>query len=355
MKIGFDAKRLLFNSTGLGNYSRRWVEALIPQKSIEIELYAPREGKFMSLPVKFPGNTQSKRPASLWRVYGMGKAAENNGCAVFHGLSNEIPFDKPKIPMVCTIHDVIFKEFPHFYGLVDRQIYECKTRNACSRAAAIIVTSQTTKEQLLRFYPVQESRIQVIYQSIEPRFAQTPWCADTLKPYLLYYSSFNPRKNQIKLLQSFAKIAKHSDFDLVLAGQGRGLYEMQEEVLRLKLSDNVRVVVSPNNDEIINLLSKSSGFIYPSLQEGFGIPLVEAAHMGVPMAVSDIPIFRELSGNVAAAYFDPRKLEEMSEAMTTLFKVSQDSTFSKDRYHEIIEKTQDRIMVESALRVYHAL
>lgn len=352
MKIGFDAKRLLFNSTGLGNYSRRWVEALIPHKSVEIELYAPRNGNFMSLPVKFPGNTNSQRPASFWRVYGMGKAAESNGCAVFHGLSNEIPFDKPKIPMVCTIHDVIFKEFPHFYGVVDRHIYDWKTRNACNRAAAIIVTSQTTKEQLLRFYPVQESRIHVIYQSIESRFAQTDWCADRQNPYLLYYSSFNPRKNQIKLIQSFAKIAKQVDFNLVIAGKGRSLQDIEQEVSRFKLDNKVRIIASPNNDEIINLLAKSSGFIYPSLQEGFGIPLVEAAHMGVPMSVSDIPIFRELSGNVAAAYFDPSNLEEMSEAMIALFKESQDPAFSKDRYHEIIEKTQSNNMVESALRLY---
>ena len=355
MKIGFDAKRLLFNSTGLGNYSRRWVEALIPHKSIELELYAPRDGEFMSLPVKFPDNTNSRFPAALWRVYGMGKAAEANGCDCFHGLSNEIPFDKPKIPMVCTIHDVIFKEFPHFYGVVDRQIYEWKTRNACNRAAAIIVTSQTTKEQLLRFYSVQESRIHVIYQSIEPRFALTAWHADLQKPYLLYYSSFNPRKNQIKLIQSFEKIAKQVDFDLVIAGQGRGLQEIQQEVHRLKLVDRIKIIVSPSNDELLNLLSKSSGFIYPSLQEGFGIPLVEAAHLGVPMAVSDIPIFRELSGNVAAAYFDPNKLEEMAAAMITLFKVSQDQSFSKDRYREIIDKTESKHMVEAALRVYHSV
>lgn len=357
MKIGFDAKRLFFNSTGLGNYSRQWVEALLrSSKEVECHLYASRYAKFDNLEAHTPLFKKNPNQKSLldvyWRTYKMGQQAENDGCEIFHGLSNEIPMGKSTIPRICTIHDVIFKEYPAYYPWIDRQLYDFKTRFACNNSEALIVTSETTKQELQKYYSINERKIHVIYQSVDSRFVNATWKPNREKPYILYYSSFNLRKNQIKLIESFAKIANKTPYTLILAGKGREKEAILATIRRLGLEGRVSVIESPNNDEILDLLVKSSGFIYPSLQEGFGIPLVEAANIGIPMAVSDIPIFRELSGNSALAYFNPNEIDDMASG---LLKLVMAERFDVTDYSGLIEKTNSKRMLESALNVYRSV
>ena len=358
MKIGFDAKRLLFNPTGLGNYSRQWVEAFMNYSSFELELYAPKPNDFLGLKVHHPHKTTSFFSGihgNFWRTFQLGKEAEKNGCDIFHGLSNEIPVGKLNIPRICTIHDVIFKEFPDYYNAIDRFIYNNKTSYACSHADAIIVTSETTKNELLKYYDVNESKIHVVYQSIHSRYCEANWNPQLENPYLLYYSSFNPRKNQLQLIRSFADIANKCDFDLKIAGNGRDYHVIKQLIVDLKLTNRVNLIQSPNDDELLQLLIKSSGFVYPSLQEGFGIPLVEAANVGVPMIVSDIPIFRELSSNSALSYFDPRSQSDLSSSLLKLIAYTKENKGGSFDFKELIEKTSAANMVKKALEVYESV
>ena len=358
MKIGFDSKRLLFNQTGLGNYSRQWVEALLSFNSIELELYAPDYGKFHDITVISPEIRQNFLNGlykGFWRSFQMGKVAQNNGCDIFHGLSNEIPIGKIQIPRICTIHDVIFKEYPDYYSPIDRSVYNYKTRYACTNAEAIIVTSETTKLELLKYYDVNESKIHVVYQSINPRFKEVNWDPQTENPYFLYYSSFNPRKNQLQLIRAFADIVNSCDFNLIIAGNGRDFNAIKQLIDELSLTERVFINQSPSDDEIIQLLVKSSGFVYPSLQEGFGIPLVEAANVGVPIIVSDIPIFRELSSNSALDYFDPRSQWEMSKSLLKLIEFNNSKQKSVFDFKELIGNTNSENMAKKAIEIYKSV
>lgn len=356
MKIGFDAKRLFFNSTGLGNYSRQWVEALSHINEVECHLYASKSAKFGDLSVHTPNFKKNSHQKSLfdgyWRTYKMGAQSQSDGCQIFHGLSNEIPMGKLSIPRVCTIHDVVFKEFSNHYPRIDRHLYDFKTRFACKHADALIVTSETTKHELQKYYTVDGSKVHVIYQTIDARFSEASWTPNRENPYLLYYSSFNLRKNQIKLIESFATIANNTHYNLLLAGQGREKSAILTAIKGLGMENRIKVIESPSNDELIKLLRCSSGFVYPSLQEGFGIPLVEAANVGVPMAVSDIPIFRELSENSALEYFNPNDIDDMASGVLKLCK--SESTIIPN-YKSLIEKTSANHMLESAMKVYRSL
>ena len=357
MKIGFDAKRLFFNSTGLGNYSRQWVEALMGSNhAVECHLYASRYAKFENLTAHTPDFKKNPNQKSLldsfWRTYKMGLQAESDGCEIFHGLSNEIPMGKSNIPRVCTIHDVIFKEFPKYYSWIDRQLYDLKTGFACKNAEALIVTSETTKRELQKYYSVDEGKIHVIYQTVDSRFTNASWAPNLENPYILYYSSFNLRKNHLKLIESFAKIANETSYNLILAGKGREKDSILATIQRLGMERRIILTESPTNDELLNLLVYSSGFIYPSLQEGFGIPLVEAANVGIPMVVSDIPIFRELSGNAALAYFNPNDIDDIASGILKLTKAENSGTTD---YSDLLNKTNIENMLTSALNVYRSL
>ena len=142
MKIGFDAKRYYHNQTGLGNYSRTLVNGLkklFPEN--EYVLYD--EG-------------------ALTRTFSLGKKAAKDGCDIYHGLSNEIPFDLSagKRPAsIVTIHDVAWLTFPDMYHWADRKIYNWKYGSSCRRADQVLAISESTKRDVIRFYGVQEEKV----------------------------------------------------------------------------------------------------------------------------------------------------------------------------------------------------
>ena len=108
MRIGFDAKRFFQNASGLGNYSRKLIADLHQfQPNLELKLFVPKNVENTSESIVYPN-----RFSKIWRVYGMGKSMIQEKLDVFHGLSNELPFDVPQnIKKIVTIHDVIFKQF----------------------------------------------------------------------------------------------------------------------------------------------------------------------------------------------------------------------------------------------------
>lgn len=348
MHIGFDAKRYFYNRTGLGNYSRSWINQIhAADPSLNITLFTPQSKTEINshLPVVFGGNL-------FWRTKGMGEAALRNGCDLFHGLSNEIPVDL-KIPAICTIHDVIFKEIPSQYAWFDRQIYHRKTAFACKNSAAIITTSQTTSERLKHYYKVPDHKLFTIYQSVKPEFENIKWSPKTDAPYLIYHSSFNLRKNHKNLIEAFAKIATNHSMNLVLAGSG-DVKLLQKQINQLGLQERVSIVLNPSDEALIDLLQGASGFVYPSFQEGFGIPLVEAAYIGMPMVVSDIDVFQELSNAQALHYFNPYEVKSIADGLEHLIQYVNTSAEAIN-YKATKSKTNSQKMVKEALEIYSSV
>jgi hypothetical protein len=161
MFIGFDAKRVFNNRTGLGNYSRillRDLHALqsppqmalfTPKVSLEHDFLLHQQGVKRVLP-----KAGFKHFGSIWRSYKLAKEANFLGVNVFHGLSNELPqgLEKYKIPSVVTIHDLIFLERPELYAAADRLIYKHKFEQACKRANLVLATSEATKRDILKHF-----------------------------------------------------------------------------------------------------------------------------------------------------------------------------------------------------------
>src|SRR5688572_16701041 len=161
MKIAFDAKRALNNSTGLGNHARILLNALMrdfPEN--EYLLFSPkaRDEFFHQLngnfKIIFPEAKLQKVFHPLWRSFGINQRLEKEKPNVYHGLSNEIPIRNPKsgIRNVVTIHDFIFLKHTEQYPFFDRQIYKLKTKYAANHADKIIAVSNETKNDLMEFY-----------------------------------------------------------------------------------------------------------------------------------------------------------------------------------------------------------
>ena len=171
MKIGFDAKRAFINRSGLGNYSRDIIRSLhdfypdnnyllfTPEKNFEL-----LEEKYCQNVISPKANTKIGK--SYWRSFQLGRLIEENKPDIFHGLSNELPFDinKTKALKVVTIHDLIFIKFPQLYSYADRKIYHQKFYKSCLKADKIVATSNQTKNDIIKYFGISQNKIEVVYK-----------------------------------------------------------------------------------------------------------------------------------------------------------------------------------------------
>jgi glycosyltransferase involved in cell wall biosynthesis len=358
MNIGFEAKRFFTNNTGLGNYSRFVIRALstyfpgnqyhlyTPRNPVHIDTLDLLESK--NIRVFTPGKWHNLfHTTSIWRSWGISKEPSVVDLQVFHGLSQELPFNlPPKIKKITTVHDLIFYRYPEFYKAIDAAIYRKKLIFACRTADKIIAVSQQTKSDLQEFLNIDESKIEIIYQGSHPNFKrQVPLeeieaVAKKYKlpdDYLLSVGTIERRKNLLVVIKALSLIPKENRIPLVILGKPT---EYCREVLtaarRLKVLDSI---VFPQNvpfHEFPAIYQKAKLFIYPSLFEGFGIPLVEAIESRVPVITSFGSCFSEAAGP-SSIFVDPHNEEALAFEIN---KVLLDSALAKSMVSGSLEYIQ---------------
>jgi len=357
MKIGFDAKRYFHNNTGLGNYSRVLVNALckdFPEHAYY--LFDKRPNVY-----NHPENAQIVAPSGngfLWREKGIIKDIASAGLDVFHGLSNELPFGNypSSLKKIVTLHDAIFKSFPEHYKWMDRSIYDFKTRHAVKIADAIIATSQATANDLIKYYNADAKRIVVVYQSCGP-LHQLHYPVEAVQdfktakglnaPYLLYVSSFQTRKNHLPLIKAFAAL-KNKNIQLVLAGRKGETYEACVALIKnLGIEKLVNLFDDISAEELPLLYRGAQGFVYPSMIEGFGIPLIEATYAGLPMAVNNIAVFKEIAPE-GTLYFDTNNEASMLNALQQLVEKGE----NKVEYEEHLKQFDEAGISKRVVQIY---
>lgn len=349
MKIGFDAKRLFNNFTGLGNHSRTTIDILTAEfPEHEYYLYTPKVRlNGVTLPYLGKKGCHTIQPhgiirGSAWRAFGLVNDMKRDGITLFHGLSNELPADifHSGIPSVVTIHDVAFRTFPDMYHWHDRQIYNNKWKYASSRADRIIAISECTKRDVMEFYDVPEHKIDVVYQPVNSQY-YTPLAREDNSPYMLYAGSVNSRKNLLGIVKAMELLPSDLQMPLVVVGGG-GSYK--QEVKRYIAEHNMeKLFVWPDfvdNAHLHRLYTNAQLFVYPSFYEGFGLPVVEAMLSGCPVVTSNVSSLPE-AGGPHALKADPNSPEDIC---SNIIKALTDSTlrqemieggrqYAMDRFH----------------------
>lgn len=333
MKIGFDAKRALNNSSGLGNYSRNLLNALMQHfASEEYLLFTPKakdeffhqlHGDFKML---LPETQFQKAFPALWRSSGIKNQLHKNRLDIYHGLSNEIPFGikGSGIATIVTIHDLIFLKHTDQYPFIDRQIYKLKTQYAAKHADRIIAVSNQTKQDLIELYGVAEKKIEVIYPIIDLHFLtadngqRTTDIRQKYKlpaKYILNVGSFFARKNQKTLIEAFDLIKTQVQENLVLVGgAGNTRAEIEALIMKKGLQNRVHIISNVPNADLPAVYGAASVFVFPSLYEGFGMPVVEALLCNMPVITTKGGCFEE-AGGPASIYINPSSAEEISAAI----------------------------------------
>ena len=333
MKIGFDAKRFFNNNTGLGNYSRTLIKNLVKIKAAnEYVLYTPKRSKIsLSKSSTKEDNFNVKSSDKLfWRERGIISDLQNDGVQLYHGLSNEIPFGihKTGIKSIVTIHDLIFKIYPKTYKYFDTKIYDFKFKYACKHANKVLAISESTKKDIIQFYSVPAEKIEVLYQACNPLFftlqANEEVEANLLeyklpKRFMLYVGSVIERKNLLTIVKAQEQINPDIRIPLVIVGKG-GAYKKKVEqyILNKKLEEHfVWLDNLENNTHLQALYQKAELFIYPSIYEGFGIPVVEALLSKTPVITSNVSSLPEAAGPNSIC-IDPKNKLLMKESIQNI-------------------------------------
>ena len=373
MNIGFDAKRVVQNNTGLGNYGRYAIEILsryYPDN--QYFLFAPKrkenERLNMLLAQKnvsfvFPSGISRFIP-SAWRTIGIRKDLLNNRIELFHGLSNELPIGIGHLKMksVVTVHDLIFLRYPEYYNTIDRWIYRWKFRRACRVADKIIAVSECTKRDIISFFSVPEEKIAVIYQGCHPQFQRSVTeekkCEIREKyklphRFLLYVGSIEPRKNLLTAVKALSRLPE--DIQLVAIGRTTPYqakveaYAWQSDVKsRLHIRNNI-----PFGD-LPAIYQSADIFLYPSFFEGFGIPVIEALSSEVPVIAATGSCLEE-AGGPNSVYVNPEDDRELAARILEILNDEALANRMKIAGKSYVKKFDDEQIASEIIRIYQTL
>lgn len=323
--IGFDAKRANANRTGLGNYSRFVIEALSRAcgNGAYLRLYIPKRksnkefdaiADMPNVEAMVPRGGLWQKLSAVWRTLRVAADAKGDDVVLYHGLSNELPLGLSRrgIRSVVTIHDLIFLHYPSYYKPVDRMIYEWKFRSACKRADRIIAVSECTKRDITKFFGTDPDKIDVVYQGCDKMFSQP---VDEEKRaevaeryslpqrYLLTVGTLEERKNLMAIVEALALLPQ--DIHLVAVGRRTPYTDrVCSRVEELGLGHRVHIISNVAYTDLPAVYAGAEVFVYPSRFEGFGIPIIEAMSVGIPVVAATGSCLEE-AGGASSKYVSP--------------------------------------------------
>lgn len=287
---------------------------------------------------------------------------------LFHSTSYTLP-QLSKIKQIVTIHDTIDELFPDnltcFKGAkVELSKLQTTIQQCINNATHIIAISNNTKNDIIKFYDLANKPITVIYPGLSDVFHNAHLLSDQNikeslskyqinKPFILSVGGRKNYKNFIALLKAYAYLGIAKDLDLVVVGS-ETIFDCDEKEIvdKFNLGNQIKLTGYVNTQDLISLYRTTNAFIFPSLYEGFGLPLIEAMACKTPIACSNIAIFREIGGEIPI-YFDPYNIEDIIIAIKNLIENDQSDSIAKGKSYSLNFNWQNT--AKQLLNVYNSL
>ncbi|HSN75336.1 MAG TPA: glycosyltransferase family 1 protein, partial [Anaerolineae bacterium] len=265
----------------------------------------------------------------LWEQTALPLLARRRHLDLLHGTVNVNPA-LALCPSVVTVHDLSFMRYPQAFPPPQRAYLQSQVRRSLRAARRVIAVSQATKQDVVELFGVPAGRIDVVYNGVDACFCPAPTeqveafrrQQSLPERYVLHLGTLEPRKNLVRLVQAFAQVKAHDPgqppVKLVLAGGKGWSYDaIFAEVARLGLEQEVVLPGYIADEELAWWYRAAAVFAYPSLLEGFGLPVLEAMACGTPTITSALSSLPEVAGD-AALLVDPTSVDALAAALLRL-------------------------------------
>jgi len=362
MKIGYEAKRIYHNASGLGNFGRNLIRSLAqeaPQHHYYLYNYKPGRINFEA-----GASVQEKRPksangllANIWRQRLVSGRAQKDGVEIFHGLAQELPYGlaKKKIKAIVTVHDLIFLRYPNLYKKIDRNIYLKKLKHACKVADLVVAVSRQTRQDLIDYLQVPAEKIVVIYQGCDPLYWEqhqnniVPLLEKYQLPerFALFVGTLEPRKNPTLVAEACAEL----EIPLVLVGKPTAYWQKFTKASTTHQQSFWQHLRVESTRDLATLYTMADLFVYPSIFEGFGIPVLEALATETPVITSHTSALPEVAGP-GAQLIDVNSKSELKKALAFFWQDEQARESAINQGNSFVKQFQDTVIAKQWLDTY---
>jgi glycosyltransferase involved in cell wall biosynthesis len=331
MRIAFDGTTLRPGRTGVGYYTEHLLHHLAEEAPDDDLFVISNRAVDITHPLPPTVRIEAgvrRVPRMIWMQAIAPRTLRHIHADVAHFTNGMVPLASP-VPTVVTIHDMGLTMFPRFHPprrvLLNRPLVDLAAR----RASAIITVSQSAKRDIIRLYGLAPQRVHVVHEAAAPAFRLMHDVRELERVrrryelsdrFILYVGTIEPRKNLPMLIDGFAKRRKAGDIphQLVCAGPYGWLSrDIQARIERLQIEDAIRFVGYVPFEDLPALYNLAEMFVFPSLYEGFGLPVIEAMACGVPVITGHVPALAEVAGG-AVHQLERLDADSLGDALVTL-------------------------------------
>ena len=325
--IAIDARKI--RDFGIGTYVRNLVRAIarLDDENRYLLLVGPQGAEALAdLPPNFQLVSERSRVYSVKELFALSWRLWRLELDLYHATHYVLPLVLP-CKAVVTIHDIIHLLYPEFLPSRLAFFYAQRMiRSSLERSSRVISVSQTTRSDLLRLFEVDGRKIEVVYNGVDPAFhrrlapeelAEWQQRLGLRPPYLLFVGNPKPHKNLDNVVQAFAKARAIHAFegDLVcVGGQPEADLRTRQRAESLGVAEHIRLLGKVSDEALPAIYQGATLFLYPTLYEGFGLPVVEAMASGVPVITSNTSALREI-GEGSAQLVNPLDVEALARAI----------------------------------------
>jgi len=346
MVIGIDASRaFLKDRAGTENYSYELIREILKLKESEkhkFRLYVRGEARVDEVMEKKNVEVVEINWPRLWTQGGLAFECLKRPPDVLFIPAHTLPVLRaPRLKTVVTIHGLEYEYLPEYYKFPQKLYLNKSTEYAVKQATRLIAVSKWTKDQLVERLGAEPKKIAVIHEGLGARFVEAKIEGMNKKflrqvkhkygladRYLLFVGTIQPRKNLVRLIEAFSKTVRtdpavFSGLQLVIAGKKGWLYEeIFKAPKKFGVSKRVKFIGRVADPDLPAVYSMAKAFVWPSLMEGFGLPVLEAMAMGLPVITSNRGALKEVVGK-AALQIDPEDVPGLAEAMRLVLESSE--------------------------------
>ncbi|PLX26165.1 hypothetical protein C0581_05145 [Candidatus Parcubacteria bacterium] len=339
MKIGIDASRANeTQKTGVGWYAYHVIQELKKQtpRDVEVVLYTnkPLQGDLADLPSGWTQKVLKWSPKRLWTQVRLSWEMLLHRPDVLFIPAHVFPLIHPK-KTVMTVHDIAAITFPGSYSWFERWYSVWSARVALKKLWKIITPSEFTKSELesLKVRKFKSDKIHVIHHGYDKRYSENENKVEIekaldkyglKKPFLMSIGRLEEKKNTVRIIKAFEKLRLTTEnLQLILIGNpGHGYDKVKKVIDNSKYKEDIITPGWVDNNDLPILMSGAEVFVFPSLYEGFGIPVLESLASGTPVVTSKGSCLEEVGGDVCI-YVDPADVDSIVHGISDAFDASE--------------------------------